>query len=62
MKDEHLWPGEGTVDWKRTMELLRTAPQVPALVLEIEGDAAGNPEFGKTVPEKLRASWKLLEP
>jgi Xylose isomerase-like TIM barrel len=61
MKDEHLWPGEGTVDWKRTMELLRSAPQVPALVLEIEGKAAGDPGFGKTVPSRLLATWNKLE-
>ncbi len=61
MKDEHLWPGEGTIDFGRTMELLRTAPQVPALVLEIEGDPEGNPDYGKTVPEKMLAAWKMLE-
>jgi sugar phosphate isomerase/epimerase len=59
-RDEHLWPGEGSIDWTRTMELLRTAPQVPALVLEIEGDPAGDPEYGKTVPDKMRAAWKTL--
>ena len=61
MKDEHLWPGEGTIDFKRTMEMLRSAPQVPALVLEIEGDPEGNPEYGKSVPEKMLAAWKILE-
>jgi sugar phosphate isomerase/epimerase len=61
MKDEHLWPGEGTIDFRRTMEMLRTAPQVPALVLEIEGDPEGNPDYGKTALEKMRATWKLLE-
>ena len=61
MKDEHLWPGEGTVDWKRTMELLKTAPQIPELVLEIEGDPNGNPDYGKAVPKKMLASWDMLE-
>ena len=60
MKDEHLWPGEGTIDFQRTCELLRSAPQVPALVLEIEGDPGGDPEYGKTVPDKMRAAWKTL--
>jgi hypothetical protein len=62
VKDEHLWPGEGTVDFPRTMELLRRAPQVPALVLEIEGDPEGKPSYGKIVPGKMLASWKMLEP
>jgi Xylose isomerase-like TIM barrel len=59
-KDEHRWPGEGTIDWGRTMEMLRAAQQVPALVLEIEGDPDGNPEFGKTLPAKMMSSWEKL--
>lgn len=35
-KDTHLWPGQGTIQWKEAMELLRSAPQVPPLLLEIE--------------------------
>lgn len=38
MKDSHLWPGEGTIDWKEAMELLRTAPQTPPLLFELEHD------------------------
>jgi len=60
-RDEHLWPGAGTIDWKKTMELLRTAPQPPNLVLEVEGDHAGNPDFGPQVPLKMRDAWTLLE-
>jgi sugar phosphate isomerase/epimerase len=37
-KDSHLWPGDGSIDWKEAMELLRSAPQTPPLLLEIEGD------------------------
>jgi hypothetical protein len=40
-KDSHLWPGQGSIDWKQTMELLRTAPQTPPLLLEIEGEEKG---------------------
>lgn len=36
-QDEHLFPGEGTINWQETMELLRSAPQVPSLVMEIRG-------------------------
>jgi len=61
LKDEHLWPGEGNIDWGRTMEALRTAPHVPALVLEVEGDPEGNPGFGKSVPAKMMAAWKSLD-
>jgi sugar phosphate isomerase/epimerase len=42
-KDSHLWPGQGSIDWKQTMELLRSAPHTPPLLLEIEGDEKLNP-------------------
>src|SRR5437868_5793432 len=37
-KDAHLWPGEGGIDWQETVGLLRTAPHVPPLLLEINGE------------------------
>ena len=36
--DSHLWPGEGTIDWNNAMELLRSAPNTPPLLLEVEGE------------------------
>ena len=48
-KDTHLWPGEGSIDWKEAMQLLSSAPHTPALLLEIEGD------------EKLHPSDKMQE-
>ena len=56
-KDSHLWPGEGTINWKETMELLRSAPQSPALLLELEGDEKVNPleKFSETF-EKLETA------
>ncbi|MCU1308634.1 MAG: Xylose isomerase-like barrel [Acidobacteriaceae bacterium] len=44
--DSHLWPGKGTIDWKLAMELLKTAPHIPPLLMEINGndekDVAGS--------------------
>lgn len=37
-RDAHLWPGDGSINWEEAMALLRAAPQVPALLLEIEGN------------------------
>jgi sugar phosphate isomerase/epimerase len=54
-KDSHLWPGEGTIDWKETMELLRSAPHTPPLLLELEGDDKVSPL------EKIRATFDKLE-
>jgi sugar phosphate isomerase/epimerase len=42
-RDSHLWPGSGSIDWKQAMELLRSAPHTPPLLLEIESDEKINP-------------------
>src|SRR5438132_4237192 len=49
-RDSHLWPGAGSIDWKQTMELLRSAPNAPPLLLEIEADEKVNPieKMGET--------------
>ena len=51
----NLWPGEGSINWKEAMELLRTAPQTPPLLLEIESDEKVNPL------EKIGAAFEKLE-
>jgi sugar phosphate isomerase/epimerase len=52
-RDSHLWPGKGTIDWKEAMELLRTAPHVPPLLLEIEGET-------QKLSEKMAAAYRTL--
>ncbi len=54
-RDAHLWPGEGNIDWREGMELLRSAPHAPPLLLEIEGV-----EGRDFVPEMVKA-FKTLE-
>ena len=54
-RDSHLWPGQGSIDWKESMALLRSAPQVPPLLLEIEGDEKVNPV------EKIGPAFDTLE-
>jgi sugar phosphate isomerase/epimerase len=57
VKDSHLWPGQGTIDWKEAMELLRSAPQVPPLLLEIEENEKVNSlEMIKEAFEKLEGT------
>jgi len=53
--DSHLWPGQGTIDWKEAMELLRSALQTPPLLLELEGNDKLNPL------EKLPEAFEKLE-
>jgi sugar phosphate isomerase/epimerase len=54
-RDSHLWPGSGTIDWKEAMELLRSAPQRPPVLLELEHDEKINPL------EKLGPAFAKLE-
>jgi sugar phosphate isomerase/epimerase len=54
-RDSHLWPGSGSIDWKQAMELLRSAPNTPPLLLEIEADEKVNPT------EKMRETFNKLE-
>jgi sugar phosphate isomerase/epimerase len=59
-KDSHLLPGDGTLDWKLAMELLRSAPHTPACMLELEGDSDGSPEFSRKVPEVVKGVFEKL--
>jgi sugar phosphate isomerase/epimerase len=54
-RDEHLWPGEGNIDWNQTVQSLRSAPQAPPLLLEIEGVE------GVNVSAKMAEAYKMLE-
>ena len=54
-KDLHLWPGQGTIDWKEAVELLRSAPQRPPLLLELGEDEKVN------ALEKLGETFDKLE-
>jgi sugar phosphate isomerase/epimerase len=54
-RDEHLWIGEGTIDWNEAMELLQTAPHTPPLLLEITGESQNPIEQGAA------ESFKKLE-
>ena len=53
-RDAHLWPGAGSIDWKKSIELLRSAPNTPPLLLEIEADEKVKPE------EKMRETFEKL--
>ena len=54
-KDSHLWPGDGTIDWKQTLDLLSEAPNKPPLLLEIEENDKINPI------EKMSEVYKKFE-
>ncbi|MGH9572343.1 MAG: sugar phosphate isomerase/epimerase family protein [Candidatus Acidiferrales bacterium] len=46
-KDEHLLPGEGTVDWEAAMKTLRANPEELPLVLELKEKTGGDPSLDK---------------
>ena len=56
-RDSHLWPGAGNINWTEGMELLRSAPNTPPILLEIEADDKIN-ALDKIGPsfDKLEAS------
>ncbi len=58
LKDDHLWPGEGTIDWKETMGELRTAPQLAGAVLEIHYLPEETPE---RIAERAQETFRKLD-
>ncbi len=55
-KDEHLLPGEGTIDWDAAMKTLRANPEELPLVLELKETAAGEPSL-----DTVREAFDKLE-
>jgi sugar phosphate isomerase/epimerase len=53
--DSHLWPGGGTIDWAETMSLIHSAPQGPPLLMEINGEGAGD------ITKGIAAAFSKLE-
>lgn len=56
-KDEHLWPGDGTIDWPAIATALKELTRPPALVLEI-GYSLNDPPA--TIPDRIRKAFELL--
>jgi sugar phosphate isomerase/epimerase len=44
LKDEHLWPGEGSIDWPAAVEALKSLLTPPATVLEISQNLPDTPD------------------
>ena len=57
-KDSHLWPGDGSIDWKETMPALQAAPKSPAAVLEIHYALDESPDL---IASKARSTFEKLE-
>ena len=55
-KDEHLLPGEGTIDWDEAFAAFRSVPEQPAFVMELKEKAPGTPKM-----DEIRAAFDRLE-
>lgn len=56
-KDEHLWPGDGTVEWPLVREALQKLKTPPAAVLEI---AQGLDDTPAALPGRIEKSFERL--
>jgi sugar phosphate isomerase/epimerase len=57
LRDEHLWPGDGTIDWSATGDALKSLPSAPAAVLEIGYNLEDAPA---TIPERIERAFEKL--
>jgi len=57
MKDEHLWPGDGTIDWPAAVEALKALPTPPAAVLEISQNLTDDPA---AIPARIQQAFDRL--
>ena len=57
VKDEHLWPGDGTIAWPETVAALKALDPAPAAVLEISQTLGGDQG---AVSARARQAFELL--
>ena len=58
VKDEHLWPGDGAIDWAATADALKKLATPPALVLEISQNLG---ETMATIPAKIGQAFARFD-
>jgi sugar phosphate isomerase/epimerase len=56
-KDEHLWPGNGAIDWPSVSSALATLPDATPGILEIAGE---RDEPAESVTRKAQAAFQVL--
>ncbi len=58
LKDEHLFPGDGTIDWAATAAELNALAAPPAMVLELSYNL---PEEPDALTKRIRQAFELLD-
>jgi sugar phosphate isomerase/epimerase len=56
-KDEHLWPGDGAIDWPATVKALKALASPPATVLEISYTL---PDAPAALPSRIEQAFALF--
>lgn len=57
LKDDHLWPGAGKIDWKNVAKQVAALPATTFSILEIAYEPE---ETADSVAKKIDDSWRLL--
>ncbi len=57
-KDEHLWPGDGTIDWPAAAKALKALATPPAAVLEIGYNLPDSPS---SVPTRIEEAFAIFK-
>jgi sugar phosphate isomerase/epimerase len=57
-KDEHLFPGDGTIDWPAATTALNALPAPPAIVIELSSKL---PDELSALPGRIRKTFELLD-
>lgn len=57
VKDEHLWPGDGVIDWPATVKALKALASPPATVLEISQTL---PDAPAALPTRIEKAFALF--
>ena len=58
VRDEHLWPGEGTIDWAQANAAIRQLAAPPAIVLEVDHAIT---QSSAELPEKIASAFRIFE-
>jgi sugar phosphate isomerase/epimerase len=58
MKDEHLWPGDGAIDWPAAAAALNALAAPPAIVLELSSKLPDEPA---NLPERIQRAFELVD-
>jgi sugar phosphate isomerase/epimerase len=58
LKDEHLWPGDGTIEWAAAITALKALPAHPAAVMEISQTLGDQPG---AIPGRIEQAFSMLD-